>query len=111
MLLIKDISSSSQEEVMSSECAELNTMLQHSETNCEGTETASALEEVDDYIVGNRKLLGSAYCAPELREETPGREESRTDPPDGQQDLESEKNKEKTLGIWDEISSYFSFLK
>uniref|UniRef100_A0A8C9G4D7 Taxilin gamma n=1 Tax=Pavo cristatus TaxID=9049 RepID=A0A8C9G4D7_PAVCR len=46
------------------------------------------------------KLLGSTCCSQESREETPGREEARTDPPDGQQDPESEKHKEKTLGMF-----------
>ncbi|XP_061483198.1 gamma-taxilin isoform X2 [Rhineura floridana] len=66
----------------------LNTMLQHSEANFDGTENAGSLDEVEDYIVRNRNLLGTAYCAQELREETPGREETRTEPPDGQQDPE-----------------------
>ena len=78
----------------------LDAMLPHSDTHCDGTgDAAGALQEVDGYVARNRKLLGNAYCAPELREETPGREETRTDPPDGQQDPESGKNKEKNLGI------------
>ncbi|XP_044285980.1 gamma-taxilin isoform X2 [Varanus komodoensis] len=89
---------SSREQLRNSKCSALNTVLQHSDTNCDGTENAAALEEVEDYIARNRKLLGNVYCAQELREETPGREETRTDPPDGQQDPEIEKNKEKTLG-------------
>lgn len=41
--------------------------------------------------------MSSAYRAQESREEIPGRE-ARTDPPDGQQDSECTRNKEKTLG-------------
>ncbi|KAM8976310.1 gamma-taxilin [Pelodytes ibericus] len=40
-----------------------------------------------------------SHCLPkESREETPGREETRLDPPDGQQDMGTERNKEKNLG-------------
>uniref|UniRef100_A0A8C6Y5M7 Taxilin gamma n=1 Tax=Naja naja TaxID=35670 RepID=A0A8C6Y5M7_NAJNA len=72
-------------------------MLQQAETDCESRENEDA-QEVEDYISKNRKLVGTEYCTQELREETPGREETRIDPPDGQQDSENEKNKEKTLG-------------
>ncbi|XP_060089999.1 gamma-taxilin [Heteronotia binoei] len=95
---ICETGSINQEQLMNNKCTELNTMLQHSETNYDGTENAGALEEVENYIDRNRKLLGPVFCAQELREETPGREETRIDPPDGQQDPEAEKNKEKTLG-------------
>lgn len=67
-------------------------MLQQAKTDSEDA------QEVEDYISKNRKLVGKEYCTQELREETPGREETRIDPPDGQQDSENEKNKEKTLG-------------
>uniref|UniRef100_A0ACB8FIE1 Uncharacterized protein n=1 Tax=Sphaerodactylus townsendi TaxID=933632 RepID=A0ACB8FIE1_9SAUR len=95
---ICEIGSSNQEQLMNSQCTGLNTMLQRSETNYDGTENAGTLDEMEDYIARNRKLLGPEFCAEELREETPGREETRIDPPDGQQDPEVEKNKEKTLG-------------
>ncbi|XP_028583442.2 gamma-taxilin isoform X1 [Podarcis muralis] len=90
--------SSLDRQLRNSKCPALNTMLQHSDTNCDGTENAGALEEAEDFIPRNRNVLGAAFCPQELREETPGREETRTDPPDGQQDPESEKGKEKTLG-------------
>lgn len=91
---------SSREELRNSKCPELKTVLQHPEANCDSPEDAGALEEeVEDYIARNRKLLGPTFAAQELREETPGSEETRIDPPDGQQDPESEKNKEKTLGM------------
>ncbi|XP_018105129.1 gamma-taxilin isoform X1 [Xenopus laevis] len=40
----------------------------------------------------------SNFLAKETREETPGKEETRLDPPDGQQDQSNERNKEKNLG-------------
>lgn len=87
-----------QDQLMNSRCNELsNTALQHTQPNCDGLEHTDMLEGTE-YITKNRKLLGSTCCSQESREETPGREEARTDPPDGQQDPESEKHKEKTLG-------------
>ncbi|XP_025945399.1 gamma-taxilin isoform X2 [Apteryx rowi] len=81
-----------QDQLVNSKCNELSdTALQLTQSNCDGMEEA-------EYITRNRKLLGSPCCSQESREETPGREEARTDPPDGQQDPESEKHKEKTLG-------------
>ncbi|XP_060626013.2 gamma-taxilin isoform X1 [Anolis sagrei] len=90
--------SSNPEALRNSECPALNPSLPLPGTNCESGERAGALSEVDEYMVRNRKLLKTAFCAQELREETPGREEARTDPPDGQQDPENEKSKEKNLG-------------
>ncbi|CAH2222601.1 gamma-taxilin isoform X1 [Pelobates cultripes] len=40
----------------------------------------------------------SSFMPKESREETPGREEIRLDPPDGQQDLGTERTSDKTLG-------------
>lgn len=82
-----------QDQLVKSKCTELSdTVLQ---SNCYSLENTGALEEADF-----RKHLGSTCCSQESREETPGREEARTDPPDGQQDPESEKHKEKTLGVF-----------
>ncbi|KAM4044151.1 gamma-taxilin [Anomaloglossus baeobatrachus] len=46
---------------------------------------------IDDNMISNFLVKAS-------REETPGREDTRLGPPDGQQDPGSENNKEKTLG-------------
>lgn len=82
-----------QDQLVKSKCTELSdTVLQ---SNCYSLENTGALEEAEF-----RKPLGSTCCSQESREETPGREEARTDPPDGQQDPESEKHKEKTLGVF-----------
>lgn len=89
---------STQVQLVNSKCAESDSTLQHPQSNCDGMESTGTLEE-EDYIPKNGKLLGSTCCTREAREETPGREEARTDPPDGQQDPESDKNKEKTLGM------------
>ncbi|XP_072470371.1 gamma-taxilin isoform X2 [Notamacropus eugenii] len=79
--------------------AQRNDILQHQESNCHGSSSKKSLKEVEEstFLTKNRNLVSTAYCTQESREETPGRE-ARTDPPDGQQDIESDKNKEKTLG-------------
>ncbi|XP_026910453.1 gamma-taxilin isoform X3 [Acinonyx jubatus] len=76
-----------------------NDILQHQDSNCGGTSNKHSLEEDEgsDFITRNRSLMSPAYCTQESREEIPGRE-ARTDPPDGQQDSECNRNKEKTLG-------------
>ncbi|XP_039089842.1 gamma-taxilin isoform X4 [Hyaena hyaena] len=76
-----------------------NDILQHQDSNCGGTSNKHSLEEDEgsDFITKNRSLMSPAYCTQESREEIPGRE-ARTDPPDGQQDSECNRNKEKTLG-------------
>uniref|UniRef100_A0A2K6LP12 Taxilin gamma n=1 Tax=Rhinopithecus bieti TaxID=61621 RepID=A0A2K6LP12_RHIBE len=63
-----------------------NDILQHQDSNCGGTSNKHSLEEDEgsDFITENRNLVSPAY--------------SRTDPPDGQQDSECNRNKEKTLG-------------
>ncbi|XP_027948369.1 gamma-taxilin isoform X2 [Eumetopias jubatus] len=75
-----------------------NDILQHQDSNC-GTSNKHSLEEDEssDFITKNRSLMSPAYCTQESREEIPGRE-ARIDPPDGQQDSECSRNKEKTLG-------------
>jgi len=89
-----------QDQLVNSRCNELSdTALQHAQSNCYDLEKRGALEDAE-YITKNRKHLGSTCCSQESREETPGREEARSDPPDGQQDPESEKHKEKTLGMF-----------
>lgn len=89
-----------QDQLVKSKCDELSdTPLQHAQSNCCGLENTGSLEEAE-CITKNRKHPGSTCCSQESREETPGREEARTDPPDGQQDPESEKHKEKTLGMF-----------
>ncbi|XP_043847102.1 gamma-taxilin isoform X2 [Dromiciops gliroides] len=79
--------------------AQRNDILQHQESNCRSSNSKKSLEEVEEsnFLTKNNNLVSTAYCARESREETPGRE-ARTDPPDGQQDIESDKIKEKTLG-------------
>ncbi|XP_017392961.1 gamma-taxilin isoform X3 [Cebus imitator] len=76
-----------------------NDILQHQDSNCGGTSNKHSLEEDEgsDFITENRNLVSPAYCKEESREEIPGGE-ARTDPPDGQQDSECNRNKEKTLG-------------
>ncbi|XP_021788825.2 gamma-taxilin isoform X2 [Papio anubis] len=76
-----------------------NDILQHQDSNCGGTSNKHSLEEDEgsDFITENRNLVSPAYCTQESREEIPGGE-ARTDPPDGQQDSECNRNKEKTLG-------------
>ncbi|KAM9300790.1 gamma-taxilin isoform 2-T2 [Morus bassanus] len=94
----QEMGMNNQDQLVNSKCNELSDMaLQHVQSNCYGLENTGALEEAE-YITKNRKHPGSMCCSQESREETPGREEARTDPPDGQQDPESEKHKEKTLG-------------
>ncbi|XP_069492907.1 gamma-taxilin isoform X2 [Ambystoma mexicanum] len=77
--------------------ADPDAILQCKEANCERSERTIALQK-DNCSTRRSELLVSACCSRESREETPGREESRIDPPDGQQDPEIEKSKEKTLG-------------
>ncbi|NXU75933.1 TXLNG protein, partial [Oreotrochilus melanogaster] len=84
-----------QDQLVNSKCDELSDAAL--QPNCYGLENRGTLEEAE-CITKNRKHLGTSCCSQETREETPGREEARTDPPDGQQDPESEKHKEKTLG-------------
>lgn len=76
-----------------------NDILQHQDSNCGGISNKHSLEEAEgsDFITKNRSLVNPAYCTQESREEIPGRE-ARTEPPDGQQDSECNRNKEKTLG-------------
>ncbi|XP_008850437.1 gamma-taxilin [Nannospalax galili] len=76
-----------------------NDILQHQDSSCGGTTKKHSLEgdEGSDFITKNRNLVSSAFCTPESREEIPGRE-TRTGPPDSQQDSECSRNKEKTLG-------------
>ncbi|XP_023609466.1 gamma-taxilin isoform X7 [Myotis lucifugus] len=76
-----------------------NDILQHQDSNCGGISNKHSLEEAEgsDFITKNRSLVNPACCTQESREEIPGRE-ARTEPPDGQQDSECNRNKEKTLG-------------
>ncbi|XP_050998293.1 gamma-taxilin [Acomys russatus] len=75
--------------------SQTNAILQHQDS----TTKKHSLEgdEGSDFITKNRNLVSSAFCTQESREEIPGRE-ARTGPPDGQQDPECSRNKEKTLG-------------
>ncbi|XP_035181368.1 gamma-taxilin isoform X1 [Oxyura jamaicensis] len=94
----QEMGMNNQDQLVNSKCNESSdAALQRMDSNCDGLENTGTLEEAE-YITKNRKLLGSSCCSQESREETPGREEARTDPPDGQQDPESDKHKEKTLG-------------
>ncbi|XP_064339446.1 gamma-taxilin isoform X3 [Camelus dromedarius] len=76
-----------------------NDILQHQDANCGGTSNKHSLEEdvSSDFLTKSRSLVSPAYCTQEAREEIPG-QEARTDPPDGRQDSECNRNKEKTLG-------------
>lgn len=76
-----------------------NDILQHQDSNCGGTSNKHSLEEDEgsNFITKNRSLVSSAYCTQEARQAIPG-QEARTDPPDGQQDSECNRSKEKTLG-------------
>ncbi|GAB1303263.1 Gamma-taxilin [Apodemus speciosus] len=79
--------------------SQANDILQHQDSSCGGTTKKHSLEgdEGSDFITKNRNLVSSVFCTQETREEIPGRE-ARTVPPDGQQDTECSRNKEKTLG-------------
>ena len=79
--------------------SQANDILQHQDSSCGGTTKKHSLEgdEGSDFITKNRNLVSSVFCTQETREEIPGRE-ARTGPPDGQQDSECSRNKEKTLG-------------
>lgn len=76
-----------------------NDILQHQDSSYGGTGNKHSLEgdEGSDFITTNRSLVSPVYCTEESREEFPG-PEARTDPPDGQQDSECSRNKEKALG-------------
>ncbi|EPY74378.1 gamma-taxilin [Camelus ferus] len=77
-----------------------NDILQHQDANCGGTSNKHSLEEdvSSDFLTKSRSLVSPAYCTQEAREEIPG-QEARTDPPDGRQDSECNRNKEKTLEV------------
>ncbi|XP_029328961.1 gamma-taxilin isoform X4 [Mus caroli] len=79
--------------------SQANDILQHQDSSCGGTTKKHSLEgdEGSDFITKNRNLVSSVFCTQEKREEIPGRE-ARTGLPDGQQDSECSRNKEKTLG-------------
>ncbi|XP_029459151.1 gamma-taxilin isoform X2 [Rhinatrema bivittatum] len=72
--------------------------LQQQEADCDSMENTLILQEEEDFAAKNRELLVTEYGAQESQEETVGSEESRSDLPDGQQDPESDRNKEKALG-------------
>ncbi|KAM4797369.1 gamma-taxilin [Rhinophrynus dorsalis] len=74
----------------------MNNRLPESIINGEEQTTSICLEEeqcsnIEDSVVSN-------YLDKDSQEESPGREESRLGPPDGQQDMGSERDKEKNLG-------------
>lgn len=93
----REMGMNNQDQLVKSKCTELSdTALQ---SNCYSLDSTGTLEDAE-CVTRNRKHPGSTCCSQESREETPGREEARTDPPDGQQDPESEKHKEKTLGVF-----------
>ncbi|EDL90493.1 similar to CXORF15 [Rattus norvegicus] len=79
--------------------SQANDILQHQDSSCGGTTKKHSLEgdEGSDFVTNTRNLVSSVFCTQETREEIPGRE-ARTGPPDGQQDSECSRNKEKTLG-------------
>nr|XP_044996057.1 gamma-taxilin isoform X1 [Jaculus jaculus] len=79
--------------------SQTNVILQHQGSSCGDTTNKHSLEgnEGSDLLTKNRNLVSPAFCAQAARKEIPGRE-ARTGPPDGQQDSECSRNKEKTLG-------------
>ncbi|NXG40812.1 TXLNG protein, partial [Psilopogon haemacephalus] len=84
-----------------SRCGELQAelpaaALQRSQPSC--CSLAAAPEQSEQSAGSRRQPVVPSCCSQDCRQETPGREEARTDPPDGQQDPETEKHKEKTLG-------------
>ncbi|MEE6469668.1 hypothetical protein FKM82_008716 [Ascaphus truei] len=74
-------------EAMLQSCLEVN-----------GVELTTSICLEEEQSTNMEISIVSTYLAQESREEPPGREETRMDPPDGQQDLSSERHKEKTLG-------------
>ncbi|NXP69976.1 TXLNG protein, partial [Ramphastos sulfuratus] len=95
----EELGISNQEQLVNSRCSELPAaVLQRPQPSCCGLANAGAAEEAEDSTKSRKQPMSSPCSSQESREETPGREEARTDPPDGQQDPESEKHKEKTLG-------------
>uniref|UniRef100_H3A201 Taxilin gamma n=1 Tax=Latimeria chalumnae TaxID=7897 RepID=H3A201_LATCH len=72
-------------------------VFQHLEPNCENTERTCTEGDSDD-TEDNGISHESLCCTQESRGETPGSEDTRTDPPDGQLDPEVDGNKEKALG-------------
>ncbi|XP_010594065.2 gamma-taxilin isoform X2 [Loxodonta africana] len=79
--------------------SQANDVLQRQDSNCDSTSNRHSLEEDTGsaFVTNNRNLVSPSYCTQASREETPG-QEARTDPPDGQQDSECNRNKGKTLG-------------
>ncbi|XP_043928722.1 gamma-taxilin-like [Protopterus annectens] len=77
------------------DCIEPDSLFQDSDCNLIG----DAVAQDDEHCgAANKVLEDTICCAKECRGETPGREDTRIDPPDGEQDATIEKNKEKTLG-------------
>lgn len=74
-----------------------NDILQHQDSNCGATRNKHSLGEAEGFITKHRSLVNPAFCTQAPREDIPG-QEARTDPPDGQQDSDCNRNKEKTLG-------------
>uniref|UniRef100_M3XHW0 Taxilin gamma n=2 Tax=Latimeria chalumnae TaxID=7897 RepID=M3XHW0_LATCH len=78
-------------------CLDSVAVFQHLEPNCENTERTCTEGDSDD-TEDNGISHESLCCTQESRGETPGSEDTRTDPPDGQLDPEVDGNKEKALG-------------
>ncbi|NXN16666.1 TXLNG protein, partial [Indicator maculatus] len=88
-----------QDQLGSSRCSQLPAAApQPAQPGCCGLAKAGAVEDAECPPEDRRQPVPSSCCSQDSREETPGREEARTDLPDGQQDPDSEKHKEKTLG-------------
>uniref|UniRef100_A0A8C5QCS4 Taxilin gamma n=1 Tax=Leptobrachium leishanense TaxID=445787 RepID=A0A8C5QCS4_9ANUR len=75
----------------------LNNPLPRSMVNGEKLVTSDGPDELVQ-STNMETAVVSSFLPNESREETPGREESRLDPPDGQQDPGTERNTDKTLG-------------
>ncbi|CAK6450699.1 unnamed protein product [Pipistrellus nathusii] len=76
-----------------------NDILQHHDSNCDGTGNKHSLEEDEGshFIIKNRNLVSQAYCMQESRKKPPGLK-AGIESSESQQGSECNKNKEKTLG-------------
>ncbi|XP_045852669.1 gamma-taxilin-like isoform X4 [Meles meles] len=76
-----------------------NDIPQHQDSNCAGTSNKNSLQEDEgsNFITKNRNLVNPVYCMQESRMDPPGPDAGK-DPSGSQEDLECNRNKEKTLG-------------
>ncbi|XP_032187833.1 gamma-taxilin-like isoform X5 [Mustela erminea] len=76
-----------------------NDIPQHQDSNCSGTSIKNSLQEDEgsNFITKSRNLVNPVHSMQESRMDTPGPDAGK-DPSDSQEDLECNRNKEKTLG-------------